>query len=49
MALVWFGSQRWEVKHQLNRAVGLAVFVGADLSREWAHWPKRAVLMKKKI
>lgn len=37
MALAWFGSHRWEVKCELNCAGGLAVFMGADLSQEWAH------------
>ena len=36
MPLAWFGSHRWEVKHELNHAVGLAVFMRADLSQEWA-------------
>lgn len=32
MALAWFDSHRWEVKDQLNRVVGLAAFMGVDLS-----------------
>lgn len=48
MALAWFGSHRWEVKDQLNCVVGLAAFMGADLSPERVHWPKRADLTKRK-
>lgn len=36
MALAWFSSRKWEVKHELNHAVGLAVVTGADLSQKWA-------------